>query len=167
MFRCRCEYFVFSLLAEMRGREGEVQLYTIMLYQPGVAEDGATPCPERNRYELQQYPKVLMSKRTMPQSGALSNPNDNALIRELEDQILDVYGHAIIDLKCREAAKAKEGKEGSMVVDLSFKMLRPQHVDSLISACSKYKVAEMYLQGNELGRDGGLKLVSRGLTRQI
>ena len=163
---CRVEYFVFSLLAEMQGKEGEVQLYTIMLYEPGVEDDGVTPCPERNRYELQQYPKVLMSERTMPQSGALSNPDDNVLIRELEDQILDVYGHAIIEIKCMAAAKAKEGKEGPLVVDLSFKMLRPQHVDSLINACNKYKVAELYLQGNQLGRDGGLKLVSRGLWRQ-
>ena len=145
----RVEYFVFSLLAEMQGKEGQVQLYAIK-------RDG----------RLHQYARVVMVESHMPSRGALSNPDDEALVKGLEDQIIDVYGHAIVEIKCRAAAKAKEGKEGPLVVDLSFKMLRPQHVDSLINACNKYKVAELYLQGNQLGRDGGLKLVSRGLWRQ-
>jgi len=154
---CRIEYFVFSLLAEMQAREDEenpVQLYTILLFHPEI-----------QRYVIQQYPKVQLGANVMPHGGALSNPDDMALIKALEDKIVDVYGHIIVEKMCKAAAKAKKGKEGPLVVDLSFKMLRPQHVDSLINACNKYKVDELYLQGNQLGRDGEFELVSRGLWR--
>lgn len=63
---CRCEYFIFSLAAEMRGRE--VPLY-------GIRRDGS----------LEQYPRVVMNSAgdtgDMPSQGALSNPDDKALLR--------------------------------------------------------------------------------------
>ena len=60
--RSRIEYFVFSLLAEMQGQQ--VQLYAI-------ERDGA----------LNRYPKVeVRSEGFMPSGGALSNPNDQALV---------------------------------------------------------------------------------------
>ena len=74
----------------MQGKEGQVQLYAIM-------RDG----------RLEQYEKVLMFERDMmPSRGALSNPDDKALVKGLEDQIIDVYGHAIVEITCR----AKEGE---------------------------------------------------------
>ena len=129
MPRSRVEYFVFSLLAEMQGKEGEVQLYAIK-------RDG----------QLHQYEEVLMFESMMPSRGALSNPDDKALVKGLEDQIIDVYGHAIVEITCR---KAKEGEE----VRLSCKMLRPQHVESLMAAVNKYRVTELILNSNQLGPD--------------
>ena len=89
MPRSRVEYFVFSLLAEMQGKEGQVQLYAIL-------RDG----------QLRQYKEVMMAESWMPSRGALSNPDDKALVKGLEDQIIDVYGHAIVEITCR----AKEGE---------------------------------------------------------
>merc|ERR1740133_346688 len=67
---CRIEYFVFGLLAEMQGHE--VQLYAILL-------DGA----------LNRYPKVEVADESrMPSGGVLSNPNDKALVTELEDKMI-------------------------------------------------------------------------------
>ena len=97
--RSRVEYFVFSLLAEMQGKEGHVQLYAIQ-------RDG----------RLKQYKRVGMVESDMPSRGALSNPDDKALVKGLEDQIIDVYGRAIVEIKC---SKAKEGE----LVGLGLKML--------------------------------------------
>ena len=118
----------------MQGKEGEVQLYAIK-------RDG----------QLHQYEEVLMFESMMPSRGALSNPDDEALVKGLEDQIIDVYGHAIVEITCR---KAKEGEE----VRLSCKMLRPQHVESLMAAVNKYRVTELFLHNNQLGPEGGAKL---------
>ena len=59
---CRVEYFIFSLAAEMRGRK--VPLYAIK-------RDGS----------LKQYPTFLVTDYGMPSQGALSNPDDKALLR--------------------------------------------------------------------------------------
>ena len=134
MPRSRVEYFVFSLLAEMQGKEGQVQLHAIK-------RDG----------ELRQYGQVAMSESHMPSGGALSNPDDKALVKGLEDQIIDVYGRAIVEITCR---KAKEGER----VDLGAKMLRPQHVESLMAAVNKYRVTKLHLGFNQLGPEGGAKL---------
>jgi hypothetical protein len=131
---CRVEYFVFSLLAEMQGKEGQVQLYAIQ-------RDG----------RLHQCEKVGMVESMMPSRGALSNPDDKALVKGLEDRIIDVYGHAIVEHKC---SKAEEGE----LVELQCKMLRPQHVESLMAAVNKYRVTELNLDGNQLGPKGGKKL---------
>merc|ERR1719272_1047504 len=126
---CRIEYFVFSLLAEMQGHE--VQLYAIQL-------DGA----------LNRYPKVqVLGEECMPSGGALANPNDKALVTDLEDKMVEAYGTALVELKC----KAAGGKE----VDLSRKMLRPQHVGALFAAVERYKVTELDLGYNQLGGEGG------------
>ena len=125
----RIEYFVFSLLAEMQGRE--VKLYTIL-------KDGA----------INRYPKVnVLREECMPSGGALSNPNDKALVKGLEDKMIDAYGTAIVELKCKAA--------GGEMVDLGYKMLRPQHVGALFAAVERYQVAKLDLYGNQLGAEGG------------
>ena len=129
--RSRIEYFVFSLLAEMQGHE--VQLYAIL-------RDGA----------LNRYPKVWVSRKEyMPSGGALSNPNDQALVKGLEDKMIDAYGTAIVEVEC----KAPPDKWGR--VDLGWKMLRPQHVGALFAAVERYQVAELDLWRNQLGAEGG------------
>ena len=127
--RSRIEYFVFSLLAEMQGHE--VQLYAIK-------RDGA----------LNRYPKVTVPGQLgMPSGGALSNPNDQALVKGLEDKMIDAYGTALVELKCKAAGGEK--------VDLGRKMLRPQHVGALFAAVERYQVAELNLNINQLGAEGG------------
>ena len=68
----------------MQGKEGQVQLYAIK-------RDG----------QLHQYKKVDMVESDMPSGGALSNPDDKALVKGLEDQIIDVYGRAIVEMTFR------------------------------------------------------------------
>ena len=118
----------------MQGKEGQVQLYAIK-------RDG----------KLRQYEEVKMLERGMPSRGALSNPDDKALVKGLEDQIIDVYGRAIVEITC---SKAKEGEE----VGLNAKMLRPQHVEPLMAAVNKYQVTRLTLDCNQLGPEGGAKL---------
>ena len=128
--RSRIEYFVFSLLAEMQGHE--VQLYAIK-------RDGA----------LNRYPKVQVGHESfMPSGGALSNPNDQALVKGLEDKMIDAYGTALVEVKCKAARRGER-------VDLGRKMLRPQHVGALFAAVERYQVAELDLSWNQLGAEGG------------
>ena len=109
----------------------EVQLYAIK-------RDGA----------LNRYPKVeVLNAENMPSGGALSNPNDAALVKGREDKMIDAYGTAIVELKC----KAADGKE----VQLGRKMLRPQHVGALFAAVERYRVAKLNLSYNQLGAEGG------------
>ena len=134
--RSRIEYFVFGLLAEMQGHE--VQLYAIQL-------DGA----------LNRYPKVEVTDEDhMPSGGALANPNDKALVTGLEDKMIEAYGTALVELKCKAA--------GGKRVDLNRKMLRPQHVGALFAAVERYKVTELNLELNQLGAAGG-ELVAAAL----
>ena len=114
--RSRVEYFVFGLLAEMQGHE--VQLYAILL-------DGA----------LHRYPEVkVIGEGAMPSGGALSNPNDKALVPALEDKMIEAYGTALVGVKCKAA--------GGEAVDLGDKMLRPQHVDALFAARRRWSAAK-------------------------
>ena len=127
--RSRIEYFVFSLLAEMQGHE--VQLYAI-------ERDGA----------LNRYPEVkVVDEDRMPSGGALSNPNDKALVKGLEDKMIDAYGTALVEVKCKAAGGGK--------VDLRSKMLRPQHVGALFAAVERYQVTKLHLYLNQLGAEGG------------
>ena len=127
--RSRLEYFVFSLLAEMQG-------HTPQLY--AIKRDGA----------LNRYPQVMVyGEEDMPSGGALSNPNDKALVKGLEDKMIDAYGTALVEVKCKAAGGEK--------VDLSRKMLRPQHVGALFAAVERYQVARLSLQTNQLGAEGG------------
>ena len=127
--RSRIEYFVFSLLAEMQGHEP--QLYAIL-------RDGA----------LNRYPEVeVIGEGGMPSGGALSNPNDQALVKDLEDKMIEAYGTAIVEVKCKAA--------GGGYVYLDRKMLRPQHVGALFAAVERYQVTKLNLNDNQLGPEGG------------
>ena len=128
--RSRIEYFVFSLLAEMQG-------HTPQLY--AIKRDGA----------LNRYPQVMVyGEEDMPSGGALSNPNDKALVKGLEDKMIDAYGTALVEVKCKAAGRGGE-------VNLRCKMLRPQHVGALFAAVERYRVTELYLHMNQLGAEGG------------
>ena len=39
----------------------------------------------------------------MPSRGALSNPADKALVKDLEDTMIDAYGHDVVRRACAEA----------------------------------------------------------------
>jgi len=130
---CRVEYFIFSLAAEMRGREA--QLY-------GILRDGS----------LNQYPTVEVDgDGDMPSQGALSNPNDKALVRDLEDKMIEAYVPVIVELKC------KAGVGGA--VDLSYKIIRACHVEALCEAVNKYEVKMLFLDRNQLG-DAGAEAIA-------
>lgn len=129
---CRLEYFVFSLWAEMRGREA--RLYA-------VQRDGT----------LRHFPEVGMAEKHMPSGGALSDAADLELITALEERIIDAYGHAIVEIQCR---CARDGE----IVDLYSKLLRPAHIDSLMAAVEKHQIARLDLYGNQLGAQGAAKL---------
>eukprot|EP00964_Phaeocystis_antarctica_P073629 scaffold45193_cov43-Phaeocystis_antarctica.AAC.6 len=109
----------------------KVQLYAIRL-------DGA----------LNRYPEVTVTHEDhMPSGGALANPNDKALVKGLEDKMIEAYGTALVELKCKAA--------GGKRVDLDRKMLRPQHVGALFAAVERYQVTKLDLTGNQLGAAGG------------
>ena len=134
--RSRVEYFVFSLLAEMQGREGEVPLYAIL-------RGGG----------LNQYKQVVVvNESDMPSQGALSNPDDQALVRSIEDAMIEAFGKAIVAPKCRAGAGGE--------VDLCNKMLRDSCVDALVAAVEECKVAELILHANQLGDEGAEKLAA-------
>ena len=102
--------------------------------------------------ELKQYPKVtFIGGSDLPSHGILSNPNDKPLVTEIQDKMIDTFGHAIVENIC---GKAKEGE----LVDLAGKLLRPQHVGSLMAAVEKHQVAKLNLDANQLGPKGGKKL---------
>ena len=65
--------------------------------------------------------------------------------------MIDTFGHAIVKNIC---GKAKEGE----MVDFDCKLLRPQHVGSLMAAVEKHQVAKLFLESNQLGPEGGKKL---------
>eukprot|EP00964_Phaeocystis_antarctica_P118434 scaffold82224_cov52-Phaeocystis_antarctica.AAC.1 len=116
----------------------KVQLYAILL-------DGA----------LNRYPKVeVIGEGAMPSRGALSNPDDKALVTSLEDKMIEAYGTALVEVKCKAA--------GGKRVDLMTKMLRPMHVGALFAAVERYQVAELGLGANQLGAAGG-ELVAAAL----
>jgi len=130
---CRAEYFIFSLAAEMRGREAP-------LY--GIKRDGS----------LKQYPTVLVEgDGDMPSQGALSNPNDKALVQDLEDTMIEAYGKVIVELKCKAGA-------GGWVI-LNAKMIRDCHAEALCEAVNKYEVEMLDLKGNQLG-DAGAEAIA-------
>ena len=97
---------------------------------------------------LNRYPEVeVLGEHAMPSGGALSNPDDQALVKGLEDKMIDAYVPAIVEVKCKAA--------GGERVHLQAKMLRPQHVGALFAAVERYQVAELDLQFNQLGAEGG------------
>ena len=127
----RCEFFIFSLWAEMQ--EKAVPLY-------GIKRDGS----------LTQYPEVDFSgKKDLPSQGDLSNPDDRASVKGLEDQMISAFGGVVAEAKC---------KAGGWEVELNMKMLRAEHVNALAAALAKYEVPNVNLRGNQLGPEGAAKL---------
>ena len=61
--------------------------------------------------------------------------------------MIDAYGTTIVEVKCKAAGGEK--------VNLMCKMLRPQHVGALFAAVERYQVAELDLDNNQLGAEGG------------
>ena len=103
---------------------------------------------------LTQFPTVRVGlEQDLPSGGALSNPNDRELIKGLEDAMIDAFGYVIVELKCKAIA-------GQGSVDLSSKLLRPQHVSSLMAAVEQHKVSALDLSGNHLGAAGAEHLVA-------
>ena len=118
-------------------QEREVRLHAILL-------DGT----------LNPYPQVKVeSEQYMPSGGDLSNPGDKALVKSLEDKMIEAYGNALVEAKCKAAG-------GETVVDLSAKMIRPVHVNALFAAVECYKVAVLKLDTNQLGAAGAVKLAT-------
>ena len=118
-------------------QEREVRLHAILL-------DGT----------LNPYPQVkVLGEQYMPSGGDLSNPDDKALVKSLEDKMIEAYGNALVEAKCKAA-----GCE--TVVDLSAKMIRPVHVNALFAAVECYKVAVLKLDTNQLGAAGAVKLAT-------
>ena len=127
MLRCRSEYFVFSLSAEMLGLS-PVELYAITC-------NGS----------IHQYPQVRVAyDQFMPSGGALSNPKDKESVTYIEDKMIEEYGKAIAVAKC------KKGKQ----VDLTSKMIRAVHVEALGAAVNQYKVVSLNLGTNQLRAEG-------------
>ena len=84
---CRCEYFIFTLAFELRGRE--VPLYAIQ-------RDGA----------LYQYPETkVFDAKAMPSGGKLSNPADKACVQALEDKMIDAYGKGMVEWRITFSAR--------------------------------------------------------------
>ena len=64
---------------------------------------------------LHHYPSVSVgAEASMPSGGDLSNPGDRELVKDIEDQMIEVFGHAIIEIKSEQA-------EGG-ILDLSQRM---------------------------------------------
>ena len=104
-----------------------------------IKRDGALNC----------YPKFqVVGESFMPSGGALSNPNNKALVKGLEDKMIDAYGTALVEVKCKAARRGEK-------VRLDCKMLRPQHVGALFAAVERYRVTWLNLERNQLGAEGG------------
>ena len=106
----------------------------------GITRDGS----------LKQYPEVAFTGGSdLPSQGDLSNPDDRASVKGLEDQMISAFGGVVAEAKC---------KAGGGMVDLHWKMLRAEHVDALAAALAKYEVVEVRLNENQLGPEGAAKL---------
>ena len=102
--------------------------------------------------QLKQYPEVEVAfEEQLPSGGAFSVPGDTELVKDIEDEMIEAYGHAIIKRRCR-------AKDRSGAVDLKSKLLRPQHVESLMKAVKQHGVTWLNLEANQLGPEGGRML---------
>ena len=90
-----------------------------------------------------------------PSHGALSNPNDKALVQDLEDTMIEAYGKEVVEIQCKAGA-------GGMV-NHREKMIRACHVEALCEAVNKHKVKKLYLRNNQLG-DAGAEAIA-GMLR--
>jgi len=135
---CRCEYLLFSLWAMLRGEE-VVNIYAL-------TANGA----------IHPYSKVkVLGAQSMPCRGELTVEADREMIRALEDEMVDVYGAAIVEKVCRAE------RDGG-VVDLSNKMLRASSVPSiargLLRASMEHMIKTLDLSSNQLGAEGAAAL---------
>jgi len=132
---CRVEYFIFSLAAEMRGRKAPLF---------GIERDGS----------LRQCPRVTVrGDGDMPSQGALSKLSDKALVRGLEDTMIDAYVPVLVELKCKAGA-------GGGDVNLNLKMIRDCHAEALCQAVNKYEVEELQVSYNQLGDAGAAAIAA-------
>ena len=123
----------------MLGRERYVPLYAI-------ARDGS----------LKQYENVFYTgDGDLPSDGALSNPNDAAAVKLLEDTMIEAYGKAIVVHECKK--KAGSGK----TVDLHAKLLRGSCVPALAKALNEHNnIKKLFLSHNHLAQsDGAARIV--------
>ena len=120
----------------MLGRE--VPLY-------GIARDGS----------LKQYKEVYYGGNgDLPSDGALSNPNDAAAVKHLEDTMIEAYGKALVVHKCKEVKGSGEA------VILGQKLLRGSCVPALAKALNEHKIAKLGLSYNQLAQgDGAARIV--------
>ena len=103
---CRCEFFIFSLLAEMR--QQDVELYAI-------SSNGA----------LNQYPSVAVANtKAMPSGGKFSNPGDIESVQALEDEARETLG-VLEDLKRVQRGFARKVIKDKLV------MLSPDKMDQV------------------------------------
>ena len=119
----------------MLGRE--VPLY-------GIARDGS----------LQQYKQVLYDgEGDLPSDGALSNPNDAAAVKLLEDTMIEAHGKAIVVHECKKAGSGER-------VRLSEKLLRASCLPALAKAVNEHKIERLILSTNQLAQgDGAARIV--------
>ena len=101
---------------------------------------------------LKQFPRVSVSGNAdMPSQGALSNPNDKALVQDLEDKMIDAYVPGMVEILCKAEPC---GSSAGNSVDLSNQMIRDGHAEALCEAVNKYEVEELALSYNQLGVAG-------------
>ena len=89
---CRVEFFIFALWMAMLGRK--VPLYAI-------TRDG----------RLKQYPSVTYtgSLGDLPSDGALSNPNDAAAVKGLEETMIEAHGKGVVVHMCKPSQRHRDG----------------------------------------------------------
>ena len=61
--------------------------------------------------ELKHYPRVTFNgKGDLPSQGALSNPDDAPLVKDIENKMIDAFGHAIVEIKLVQAGGVGVGE---------------------------------------------------------
>ena len=153
---CRAEYFFFSLSAAMKGCEGDVHLYA-------AATDGTL-----KRYKDVSFDGWAESQHVtggvigsdLPEGGDFSNEADRELIRTLQDQMIENFGHVIIRQKC-------EGKPTEVL--LNSKMLGQQHMLTLcehIANGDLHQVEKLEISRNAIG-DAGAVMLADALAKSM
>ena len=132
---CRTEFFVLSLWSAMTDGPGRVQLYA-------AARDG----------QLTRFNKVSFHGSDgvpdMPAQGDFSVESDRPLVRELQQSMIDEFGHVVI--------WQKSGEE-PIELDLSLSMLHDGHVPTLcerLRSGALESVEYLYVDGNSIGDEG-------------
>ena len=147
---CRVEYFIFGLWASMQGtqlRIGDQDKPWVHLY--GIARNG----------DIRSFKDIeYTGDGDLPSDGALSNPNDAAAVKVLEETMIEAHAKAIVVIKC----KGKAVKAYGHPVDLEKKLLRPSHVPALARAVHEHQITWLQLGNNQLSSafgDGAARIV--------